>query len=60
MSLSWFCKCVHLYDFSFMLHTRDVVGYIAFPICLTLLSRTVSRSLHRAAGGIFSFFLVAE
>ena len=39
------------------LHTGDMIFVF---LCLTTLSMTVSRSIHIAANGIISFFLMAE
>ena len=43
-----------------ILHISDIIRYFSFSICLTSLSMTISRSIHIAANGIISLFLVAE
>ena len=59
--LGSFCKSVSLFLFC-----KEVCLYHVFfdatykAVWLTLLSMTISRSIHVAANGIISFFLTAE
>ena len=55
--LSVFCKYAHLCDFFLMLHIRDIIRHI---VCLSSICITISGSIHEAASGIFSLFLMAE
>ena len=41
-------------------HVRDVICYFSFSVWLLSLNMIISRSIHDAANGIISFFLMAE
>ena len=59
MSLFLFCKFISVISF-YIPHIRDVIWYFSFSVWFTSLSMTVSRSIHVAADGIISFFLMSE
>ena len=55
-----FCKFTCIIH-SFLDSTyRDAIQYFSFSVWLTSVSMTISRSIHIAANGIISFFLMAE
>ena len=58
VTLLLFCKSICIISFQIP-HIRDVIWYFSSSVWLTH-SVTLSRSIHVAANGIVSFFLVAE
>ena len=58
VSLFLFCKYVHLHHFFYISHRSYDICYLSFSLWLTLINMVMSRSIHIAADGIVSLFLL--